>query len=275
MKYADLHVHTHYSDSTFSPKEVIECAKKRALDGIAICDHDCIDGIEPCKKLGDECGVEVIPGIEFSCDRGDAEIHMLGYFVGYKLPWFKKYLKLIQESRIKRIYVIAKKLDKIGIKLDPDAVIAIGGKSTVSRLHVAHTLIATNIVKNVRQAFERYLGFGKPAYEPSVKLLPEEAVKIILKAGGVPVVAHPYLIGNDKFVDELLDYGLRGVEVYHSDHRAHTTRHYEEFAKERDLIMTGGSDCHGNNKGRVLMGTIRVPYTVVEELRSESENIKK
>lgn len=267
MKYADLHVHTHYSDSTFSPEEVIECARKRALDCIAICDHDCIDGVEPCRKLGMSAGVEVIPGIEFSCEKGDAEIHMLGYFVGCDKKWFSQKLKDMQAARIERIYTIAEKLRPLDINIDPEEVLKIGGKSTVSRLHVARILKEMGQVKTIGQAFERYIGFGKPGYVSSFKLTPEDAIDIILKSGGVPVMAHPFLAGHDEYIEGFIDHGLKGLEVYHSDHRAHVTKHYEKLAKEYGLIMTGGSDCHGNHKGRILMGTIRVPYTIVDQLR--------
>ena len=273
MKYADLHVHTFYSDSTFSPQEVVSCAKEKNLSAIAICDHDTVDGIEPCMVIGDKAGIEIIPGIEMSVEKMDAEIHILGYFIDWKEDWLRKKLKIIQNSRVERIYLIIEKLKSLGIKVDAEEVFKIAvNKGSVGRLHVAKAMLNSQVIKNLREAFDKYIGFSKPCYVPYTKLLPREAVEFILKAGGVPVIAHPNLIGNDGYIDEFMEYGLRGLEVYHTDHKPHVSKRYEAMAKEKGLIMTGGSDCHGMGKGRILMGSVRVPYTIVEELKKAAKS---
>jgi hypothetical protein len=274
MKYADLHVHTFYSDSTFSPEEVVSCAKEKGLSAIAICDHDCIDGIEACQKFGSTLGIEVVPGVELTVEKLDTEIHLLGYFIDWKNDVFRKKLKNLQEYRVGRIYKMVEKLKSANIKLDADEVFKLAGKGSVGRLHLAQAMLKNGSIRNLNEAFEKYIGFSKPCYVPNTKLIPQEAIEMILKIGGVPVLAHPDVMGKDEYIPEFIEYGLRGIEVYHTDHKPHITRHYEELAKRFNLIMTGGSDCHGMGKGRVLMGGIKVPYELVERLMEEAEKIK-
>ncbi len=274
-KYADLHVHTFYSDSTFSPEEVVSCAKEQGLAAIAICDHDTVDGIDPCMALGLENGVEIIPGIEMSVEKMDAEIHVLGYFIDWKQEWLRKKLKEIQDSRVERIFVMIEKLKAMGVNIDAEEVFKIAvNKGSVGRLHVAKAMLNSGAIKNLREAFGKYIGFAKPCYVPYAKLSTKDTMELILKSGGVPVIAHPDLIGNDEYISEFIDYGLRGLEVYHTDHKSHVSKKYEAMAKELGLIMTGGSDCHGMGKGRILMGTVRVTYELVERLKEEARKIK-
>lgn len=275
MKFADLHVHTFYSDSTFSPEEVLSYAKERGLSAIAICDHDCLDGIEPCQKIGSELGVEIIPGIEMTVEKLDAEVHILGYFIDWRLEWLRERLKEMQEARIYRIYKMVDKLKDINITIDPMDVLNISGRGSVGRLHLAKAMLNAGKVKNLKQAFEKYIGFSKPCYVSNIKFTPQESVEMIIKAGGVPVLAHPGLMGKDEYIEEFVDYGLRGIEVYHTEHKPSVVRYYENVANRFNLIMTGGSDCHGLGKGRVLLGEVRVPYKVVEDLKAESEKIRK
>ncbi len=272
--YADLHVHTYYSDSTFSPEEVVSLARERALSAIAICDHDSVDGIAPCVKIGRKCGVEIIPAIELTVDDGDAEAHLLGYFMDYKLPWLRKRLKKVQYVRIARIHKIAEKLKAHGIDIRPSDVFAMAGKGSVTRFHVAKAILRSGIVKTTKEIFGKYLGFGKPCYVPSVSFSPEESVALIIKAGGVPVMAHPYVMHNDAHIDKFIAFGLRGIEAYHPEHKSSVAKHYEKMARDNGLLVTGGSDCHGLGKHRALLGTVRVPYELVEKLKEEAKRIK-
>lgn len=275
MKYADLHVHTHYSDSSFSPLEVMATAREKGLSAIAITDHDSINGVGPCLALSEEFGVEVVPGIEMTVEYSDAEIHLLGYFLDWKAPWFVKRLADIQESRRERVHVMVAKLNAEGIPVEADDVFKLAGLGSVGRLHVAQAIMKTGKVRGYREIFDKYIGFQKPCYVPYEKLTPDEAIQAILKAGGVPVIAHPALMGNDDYIPKLVDAGLRGIEVYHSDHKKAARLRYENMARQYDLLMTGGSDCHGMGKGKVLMGGTRVPYILVEKLKEESDMIRK
>ena len=267
MKYADLHIHTNFSDSTFSPEEVAVCAGERGLSAIAICDHDSVDGIEPCRKAGSSLGVEVIPGIEFTVEKHDAEIHILGYFLGWKTEWFQKKLKEMRDFRIGRIHRMVEKLNAAGIDLSSEDVFALAGRGTVGRLHLAQAMLKTGKVKTFREAFGKYIGFSKPCYVSNMKFPPEEAIETILKVGGVPILAHPGIMNKDEYIPELIECGLKGIEVYHTDHNGSAVKRYEALAKEYGLLATGGSDCHGMGKGKVLIGTVRVPYELVEKLK--------
>lgn len=270
MKYADLHVHTFYSDSTFSPKEVVSIAKDKGLSAIAICDHDSIDGIEPCQRIGVPVDLEIIPSIELTVEKSDAEIHLLGYFIDWKVEWFQKKLKELQACRIDRIYKMVEKLNSANIKLDPEDVFKLAGKGTVGRLHLAQAMLKTGKVKSFREIFDKYIGFLKPCYVSNVRFSPEEAIRMLLEVDGVPVLAHPDVLGKDEYIPELIQYGLKGIEVYHTDHKKTAVKRYEELAKQYNLLMTGGSDCHGLGKGRVLLGEVRVPYELVDKLREAS-----
>lgn len=274
MKYADLHIHTSYSDSTFSPQEVVSYAKSKALSAIAICDHDSIDGIEQCQEAGSQLDIEVIPGIEMTVEKPDAEIHILGYFIDWKRDWFQKKLEEIQAARIDRIYKMVEKLKELNLNMDAADIFKLSGKGSVGRLHVAQAMLKAGLIKNYNEAFSKYIGFRKPCYVPNIKFSPQEAIGTLLKVGGVPVLAHPRLMGKDEYIPELVKYGLKGIEVYHTDHKPGMTRHYEEIAKAQGLLMTGGSDCHGMGKGRILIGSVRVSYELVERLKEESEKIR-
>ncbi len=273
MKYADLHVHTFYSDSTFSPEEVVSCAKDKGLAAIAICDHDSIDGIEPCQRIGAVLDVEIISSVELTVEKQDAEIHILGYLINWKADWFQKKLKEMQNFRIERIHEMVGKLNEANVKISADDVFKLAGKGSVGRLHVAQAMLKSGAVRSFKEAFGKYIGFLKPCYVSNVRFSPQEAIDMILRVGGVPVLAHPDVMGKDEYIPELREYGLKGIEVYHTDHKSKAVRRYEELAKQHGLLMTGGSDCHGLGKGRVLLGEVRVPYDLVQNLKEEAKKI--
>jgi hypothetical protein len=271
MKFADLHIHTYFSDSTFSPEEVAARACECGLSGIAICDHDSIDGIAPCKEAAFPMSVEVIPGIELTVERQDAEIHILGYFIDPEAEWFRDKLREMQAFRIDRIHKMVEKLKNAGINVNAGDVFDLAGKGAVGRLHLAQAMLKTGKVNGFREAFGKYIGFAKPCYVSNARFSPKEAIEVLRKAGGVPVLAHPGIMHKDEYIPELIEYGLKGIEVYHTDHGASVVKHYEQFADRYGLLKTGGSDCHGMGKGKALIGTVRVPYDLVERLREQSE----
>jgi len=274
MKYADLHIHTFYSDSTFSPEEVVAYAKDRGLAAIAICDHDSINGVGPCKRSASLADIEVIPGVELTVEKADAEIHLLGYLVDWEAEWFQKKLKEMQDARVDRIHKMVDKLAGFSIDIDAADVLKLADKGSVGRLHLAQVMLRTGKVGSFREAFEKYIGFLKPCYVSNVRFSPQGAIETILKAGGVPVLAHPATMGKDDYIPELIGYGLRGIEVYHTDHKPNMVKHYKDLAERHGMIMTGGSDCHGMGKGKVLIGTVKVPYEIVEKLKDEARNIR-
>ena len=274
-KYADLHIHTDFSDGTFSPEKVVNVAIERGLSAIAICDHDCVDGIGPAIERARTTPLEIIPGVELTVIEKGKEIHLLGYFIAWKEKWFCDILKKVQRARIRRIEKMTEKLKAFDINIDKDRVIAIaGGKGSVGRLHMARALFESKAVPSIQAAFARYIGGSKPCYVEDIGFGAKEAIEIVLKAKGVPVLAHPVSLRDDSIIPQLVKYGLRGVEVYHSDHRASLSKKYEKIAQKFNLIITGGSDCHGMGKGRILMGSVKVGYNLVEILKREADSVK-
>lgn len=267
QKKADLHVHTNLSDGTFPPHEVIAYASKIGLDCIAICDHDVIDGIAPSLEAGERYNLEVIPGIELTAEKNGYEIHMLGFFVDWKNEAFKNRLEMLCVQRRKRICEMVDKLNQHGIPITAEDVFKIGGDGSVGRLHLAIALYRQGHTATIDDAFRKYIGHKKPCYVSKINLTPEDAIGEIIKAKGIPVLAHPGILAKDEFIPSYVKSGLMGIEVYHTDHGAAAVKRYEEIAKAHGLLMTGGSDCHGLGKGKILMGSITVPYELVEKLK--------
>jgi predicted metal-dependent phosphoesterase TrpH len=267
---ADLHVHSTFSDGTEAPEEIVELAAKIKLKTFALTDHDTVDGIDAARVKGSGVGVEVIPGIEFTCEIPKAEVHILGYFIDHKDPDFLGILKKIQDDRVARIYKMVEKLKKLGVSIEPDDVFAISGKKAPGRPHVARALIKKGAVSSFKEAFNRFIDFRGPAYVSHYKLSPEEAVKLITKTGGVAVFAHPAISNCDNIIPGLIAAGLKGIESYYPGYVDKFEQHYVTLAKKYGLIATGGTDYHGGNSGReVTLGDITVPDVTVEDIRNE------
>ena len=265
-----MHLHSNLSDGLDSPEELVDLAKKAGLKTISLTDHDNVDGIERAQRRGAEVGVEVIPGIEFTCEIPRAEVHILGYFIDFKDPELLQTLKKIQEDRVKRIYKIVEKLRGLGVGLSPEDVFSISGKKAPGRPHVARALIAKGHVSNFKEAFIRYLDFRAPAYVSHYKLTPSDAVKLIAKAGGVPVFAHPVISNCDEIIPGLTADGLAGIEVYYPGYDEQQIKKYTTIAKKFGLLVTGGSDFHGLESGReAKLGDIAIPDEYVDKLKDE------
>jgi len=274
-RYADLHVHTNFSDGTFSPEKVVDTAVEKGLSAIAISDHDCVDAIGPAIKHARKISLEIIPATELTVIKDGKEIHVLAYFISWKEKRFRDVLKGIQEGRLRRLDKMLEKLKKFGINLKKSRVIEIAfSKGSVGRLHLAKALLEAKAVSSIQEAFNKYIGDFKPCYVEEVGFRAEEVIEVISRAGGVPVLAHPKTIGDDSLVSEFIKLGVRGIEAYHTDQSYTQSKKYEKMAKDHGLIVTGGSDCHGMGKGRVLLGGVKVPYSVVEQLKQEAEKIR-
>lgn len=266
---ADLHIHTNFSDGLLSPEEIVQKAHGAGLTIIAITDHDTVDGIPRAIAEGAKLGVKVIPGIEFTTDLPDTEIHILGYYIDYKAGWLLELLKKIREDRVSRIYKMVEKLQKLGIKIDSNEVLKLAAIGSVGRPHVARVLLEKGVVGSIQEAFNKYLDCNSPAYVKHFKLTPFEAVETIIKAGGVPVYAHPKVSGKDELIPELVSHGLAGIEVFYSKHYPADVEHYKSKAKKYDLLMTGGSDYHGIGTMKdVALGDIRMTDDDVKKLEA-------
>lgn len=266
-KYADLHVHTHFSDGTFSPREVVEYAHNIGLSAIAITDHDVLDGIGPAMTIARDYRIELIPGVELTAEWEDSEIHILGYYIDWKQDWFLEKLKFICRVRVERAHEIVEKLRNLGINMDIDKVFKTSGPGSVGRLHLAQELYNQGFVSSINQAFEKYIGNKGPCYVKKFRLTPKQAIDMIVRLGGVPVLAHPHIMAADEIIPRLIADGIKGIEVYHSEITDKSREHYKQLAERHGLLITGGSDCHGTGKGKVLMGRVKVPYCLVEKLK--------
>lgn len=272
--YADLHLHSAASDGTNSPEEVVKKAKEMGFAGIALTDHDTVDGLEEALNAGRKLGIEVIPGIEISTLQGEEELHVLGYFINWRDETLIKKLKLFVESRKTRAEKMVRKLNELGIKISLERVKQIAGPDFIGRPHIAKALIEKGYVKSIPEAFtERFIGKNGKAYVERYKVNVEEGIKMILDAGGIPVLAHPGLIHRDygrvseETIIKYKGMGLKGIEVFYSKHDENTTKRFFDIAQRNGLLITGGSDCHGDNGEGRLMGTVKLPYMYVEKLK--------
>ncbi len=263
-KFADMHVHTNASDGWLSSEEVVKRAHELGLAAIGIADHDSVDGIEKALVASEKYGVEVIPGVELSSEFGPAEVHILGYLIDWRDREFGNRLRKFQEARRARAKRMIAKLRKLGVEITYEEVAAAARGEVIGRPHIAQVMIKHGYVRSMDEAFERYIGDGRPAHVPKYRLSPREAIRMICRIGGVAVLAHPVFAQVDDLIHDLAEWGLRGIEVYHSEHDSATVERYEALAKELHLLITGGTDSHGFD---VSIGTIRVPYELVEKLR--------
>ncbi|GAW91533.1 PHP domain-containing protein [Calderihabitans maritimus] len=270
MGTVDLHVHTTASDGTMTPTEVVEEALKLGLRGIAITDHDTTEGIEEACQAASGKSLLVIPGVEISTEWQEREVHLLGYWIDFKQEWFQAQLRVIREGRERRIKAMVQKLNSLGYPVSYSRVEELAGEGSIGRPHVAQALVEKGYVADIGEAFEIFIGKGRPAYVPRMKLEPQEAVRLIIRAGGVPVLAHPGLIGDDALIPPLLEAGLRGLEASYPEHSPETESHYRELAAKYGLIATGGSDFHGYLRGCHL-GESGVPYKIIKVLEELKE----
>ncbi len=270
-KTADLHVHTHFSDSTASPNEVVQTALKQGLTCLGITDHDTCDGIAPAAQAAEGTWLEIIPGIEFSCFQQKRDIHILGYFLDCHHPELLEQLHKFQNARVERVYKMIDKLKEQGVdNIIPEDVLKLAESDAVGRPHLASVLVDKGWVSNIRSAFDRFLADDRPAYVPKFKQTPYEAIELIHQAGGAAVLAHPAVTNVDELIPGFVDAGLDGLEVYYPPRYSHTVRFYEGLARKYSLLMTGGSDAHGEDRSHGRIGDIKIPYSLVEDLKARA-----
>ena len=271
MKSADLHLHTVFSDSTYTPQEVILESKKADLAAISVVDHDTVDGIEPTLEIAKGLDIEVLPGIELTAEYAGLEIHILGYLIDYQNPGLRKKLDFLKKNRAERIYKILDKLKRIGINLSAESVFDLTKNGTVGRMHIAIAMQKQGLVGSITEAFRNYIGDKCPAYVLGFRLTPEEAIRLIKHAGGIPVLAHPYSLNRNDLILKFIEYGIMGLEAYYPEHTQSMVNFYLSLAKKYNLLITGGSDCHGLAKPEIKIGSIKIPYELVENLKSKAK----
>ncbi len=269
MKFADLHLHTQFSDGTFTPEELVLRAQNVGLACIALTDHDSVEG---CARAAAACAavrMEFIPGSELTAEHEDTEVHVLGYFLDTHNKVLLEKIGKFQAVRQSRIHEMCAALNKLGIPLKAETVFALANCQSPGRPHVARALVKEKLIGNLDEAFEKYLKKGRPAWIPKTKMSALESVELIHQAGGLAVMAHPGLNRSDDIIPDLVAAGLDGIECFHTKHSTVMAERYLEIAEKYDLLVTGGSDCHGFSKKAPLIGTVKLPYEHVERLKAK------
>jgi hypothetical protein len=277
----DLHIHSTASDGTLSPPDIIALALRLKLGAISITDHDSLAGCREALLNGIPDEIGFLTGVEISAEPppsypGAGSIHILGYGIRLDDPELNRVLEKLQDARRDRNPQIISRLAKLGIAIRLEEVEKEAGDGQPGRPHIASLLVKKGIVRTIDDAFDRYLGNGKPAYVDKFRIESSQAVALINAAGGIPVLAHPCLLELesdpqlDEILREMISMGLKGVEVYFSAHTPEQTRWYAELAKRHDLLMTGGTDFHGDTQPDIRMGVgkgdLCVPFELYEKL---------
>ena len=274
MKVIDLHLHTYFSDGSFSPEELIDTAKKEGLSAVSITDHDTVEGLIQAVPYAQKQGIELVPGVELIAFLGKTEVHMLGYFIDCNSQVLKAYLAKISDLREQRVCRICEKLSSLyGIDIQPQEVLEYSKRGTAGQLHVAKTLVKKGVVSSVWGAFRKYMGEKKLGPALLMDISVEDAISIIRASGGIPVLAHPFLLNRDEVIPRFVEMGLEGLEVYYSKAPDAAVDYYKKLADKYGLVSTGGSDCHGRNRGKIMIGTTRLPYGILEDLKKKKTQL--
>ena len=272
----DLHLHTTHSDGSCSVRDVMLRAQQAQVAALAITDHDTVTGIPEALAIGQELGIEVLPGIEISSRHQEREVHILGYCFDWHQPAFLEHLQTLRASRHDRNPQIVEKLRSLGMDITYEEVRELAGTESVGRPHIARVLMNRGYVSSAKEAFDRFLANRKAAYVARTLPEPATAVGWILAAGGVPVLAHPTWVRDNQqglalLCRQLKEAGLKGVEVHYSTHRPSETAEYLHLSRSLDLLITGGSDFHGVTKPDIEVGIgrgdLKVPAALLEPLK--------
>jgi len=282
MGWIDLHIHSTYSDGTLSPAAIVDLAKKTGLQAIALTDHDTMAGVAEALARGRQVDVEVIAGIEISAWHEIMPLHILGYGLRVDEPDLKHRLLRLQQGRLIRNTRIVANLNRLGIDLTMAELSACSEHGQAGRPHLARLLVKKRVVASEDEAFSRYLRRGGAAYAERFKYYADEAITMIREAGGIAVLAHPGTLDFNRvsitdLLRELQRLGLQGVEVYYPTHSVSTIQKLKRIADRLDLLITGGSDFHGNNRSKAPLGGTRksrVPYHLLEPLMLSEPHVR-
>lgn len=276
MRIVDLHVHSTKSDGSYTPSELVSYAIEKGLSAFALTDHDTTDGLAEAFAAAMNKPVEVIPGIEFSTEYEGKDVHIIGLDIQYEEPHFKEQLIAFQNSRTVRNEKMCARLREAGIDISYESLLTEFPGSVITRAHYAKYLLAHGYIKNMTEAFERYIGDNCPYFVPREKVTPVQAVQLVLQAGGIPILAHPplYHMGKDRLdllVCSLARAGLIGIEAVYSTYTPSEERDMKRLARKYNLCISGGSDFHGTTKPgldlAVGYGRLFIPEEILTNLR--------
>ncbi|MGC8898371.1 MAG: PHP domain-containing protein [Bacteroidota bacterium] len=265
---ADLHLHSNYSDGAFAPELVLKKVAERRLSVVSLTDHDTMYGVDEAIETGKTLGIEVIPGVELSATISDQEIHILGYFVDQHDREFQEYLSFFRAQRLKRAARIVQKLNALQVPIKLDSIIERAGKASLGRPHIAHMLVEEGYADSYYEAFDQFIGNGRPAYERKYHLSPRDAIELIARAGGFAFLAHPGNHISETLLIQLIKLGLDGIEVIHPSHTPEMVKYYRGIVSEYFLLESGGSDFHGGLRDDDnALGRYTVTEQCVEDMK--------
>lgn len=277
MKLTDLHVHSTCSDGTFSPTELVSYAARKGLQAFALTDHDTLEGIPEAAKAANACGIELIPGIEFSTTYQERDLHIVGLDLDCSSPVLLKEIGRLQEERQQRNLKMIDKMAADGISISKEQMAEAFGNALWTRAHFARYLEQQGYVEHMWDAFQSYIGDHCPYYVPREKTSPFHIVRLIRDTGGIPVLAHPFQYHLDEeglasLIKALKQSGLLGIEAVYSTHTIAQENEIRKLARNFGLCISGGSDFHGANKPDIDLGTgkgnLKIPYELLERLRA-------
>jgi len=282
----DLHIHSTASDGTLSPLEILRLAHELDLKAIALTDHDTVAGSKEALALNIPATLNFLTGVEISAAlppsfAGSGSFHILGYAIDINDPVLNQTLKQLQQARKNRNPRIMEVLNSLGFKMTLNEVRQEVGDCQLGRPHIAQLMVKKGLVQSINEAFDKYLGQGQPAYVDKYRISAAGAIEMISNAGGIPVLAHPYLLQtkNDRILEELVvtltRMGLKGIEVYYPEHTPRQTALYADIARRHRLLITGGTDFHGALNPKIQLGTgtgdLHIPYSLYEQLINHAQ----
>lgn len=285
--FVDLHTHTTASDGTESPTQVVSKAHTLGLVGVAITDHDSIHGVDEGLRAGTNLGIEVVPGVEISCNWKTHHVHLLGFYIHHRDEGLLSLLEWMRQGRLDRLPRMIEKLEELGISVNQQEVEAEAKGESTGRPHLARVLVRNGVVSSMEEAFDKYLAYGRPAYSERPRPSIAEGILVIKQAKGIPVIAHPLTVdvSQSDLIRELVGEGVQGVEYYYPYQQvsgkseswyaeiASQLMLIKDLARKHNLILTGGSDYHGPVPGKADLGSIQVPAVVLDQLRSRYKQL--
>ena len=273
-RHVDLHLHSTASDGLTPPAAVVRAGVAAGVSALALTDHDTVEGVPAAQEAAHLAGIELVPGVELSAYEGDEEVHLLGLLLD-DLDAMQSALRVFRSARRERAEEMVRRLNAVGVRITFEDVLAEAGDGAIGRPHVARAMVQNGWAMDLRDAFERYLGSGRPAYLDKRRLGIAEAIALVHACGGIAVLAHPGPLGTHERIAALAAQGLDGIEVMHPSHSAADRTRLASLATHLGLVPSGGSDSHGGpERGRVV-GAMRVPAAWLDQLRTRAEVVRR
>jgi predicted metal-dependent phosphoesterase TrpH len=252
MSKIDFHTHTKASDGVYSPRQLIDLARNNGLIAIAVTDHDTVDGLPEAAECAAEAGIRFYPGVEFSIDYDAGSFHLLGLNIDHTHAGLRNEVKRLADFREVRAYKMVEDLRRHDINIPIEEVLSMSAEGAIGRPHIARVMVNHGYASTVKDIFKNFLVRGKPGYVKKERIGFDAAVVLIRESGGIPVVAHPVSLGCSDYAEferllkQFISSGIMGIEAYAAMHTAEQAEHYRMLAEKYGLVVTGGSDFHGD-----------------------------